>query len=85
MGEWRYSSKILDLGTKWRLVVSLKLRPHYSQRKKPRYLLDRRLVGPESRSERYRIEKNLIPLPGIEPRSFSQKPVAEHTHLSRLF
>jgi hypothetical protein len=29
MGEWRYSSTILDLGTRWRLVVSFTPMPLY--------------------------------------------------------
>jgi hypothetical protein len=47
MGELRYSSTILDLGTRWRWVVSFMPRPLY-----PRYPLDRRLGGPKSRSGR---------------------------------
>jgi hypothetical protein len=39
--------------------------------KSPRYLFDRRLGGPRSRSERCGVEKNLLPLPGIEPRPSS--------------
>jgi hypothetical protein len=35
MGEWRYSSSILDLGTKWRWMVRFMLRPLYSQGKFP--------------------------------------------------
>jgi hypothetical protein len=33
--------------------------------------LDRRLGGPQNRSERYEEEKNSQPLEGIEPQSFS--------------
>jgi hypothetical protein len=29
MAEWRYSSTILDLGTRWKRVVSFKPRPLY--------------------------------------------------------
>jgi hypothetical protein len=35
--------------------------------KSPRYLLDRRLGGPQSRSGRGGEEKNSQPLPGLEP------------------
>jgi hypothetical protein len=35
--------------------------------KSPSYPLDRRLGGPQSRSERDGEEKNSQPLPGIEP------------------
>jgi hypothetical protein len=40
----------------------------YSWGMSPRYPLDRRLGGPQSRSERYGEEKNLFPLLGIEHR-----------------
>jgi hypothetical protein len=42
------------------------LRPLYSQRKSPRYPLDRRLGGPQSRSGRGGEEKNSQPLSGLE-------------------
>jgi len=38
----------LDLGTRWKWVVSFTPRPLYPCRKSPRYPLDRRLGGPES-------------------------------------
>jgi hypothetical protein len=58
-GEWSYRSTILDLGTRW----SGSFRPQllYPQGKSPRYPLDRRLGGPQSRSGRYGEEKNLAP------------------------
>jgi hypothetical protein len=36
--------------------------------KEPRYPLDRSLGGPQSRSGRFVKKKNLLPLPGFEPR-----------------
>jgi hypothetical protein len=42
-------------------------RPLYPQGKNPRYPLDRRLGGPQSRSGRGVEEKNSQPLPGFEP------------------
>jgi hypothetical protein len=78
VGEWRCSSTILDLGTRWRWVVSLTPRPLY-----PRYPLDRRLGGPQSRSGRSGEEKNLLPLPEIEPRLSSPVPVAVLTYCTR--
>jgi hypothetical protein len=42
------------------------------QGKNPRYPLDRRLGGPQSRSGRCGLEKNLLPLPGIEPQISSR-------------
>jgi hypothetical protein len=50
----------------------------------PRYPLDRRLGGPQSRSGRCGEEKNLLPLPGIELRPPSPLPVATPTELSWL-
>jgi hypothetical protein len=40
MGEWRYSS-ILDLGTRWRWVISFTPRPFYPRGKSRRYPLGR--------------------------------------------
>jgi hypothetical protein len=71
MGEWRYSSNILDLGTRWRRVVSFTPRPLYPRGKSRQYLLDRRLGGSQSRSGRCGEEKNLAPArnktPAIQP------------------
>jgi hypothetical protein len=61
----------LDLGTSWRWVVSFKLRPLCSRRKSPRYPLDRRLGGPQSRSGR-RGEEKILTLPGLELRTLSR-------------
>jgi hypothetical protein len=54
------------------------------QRKNCWYPLDRRLGGPQSRSERGGKEKNSQPLPGLEPPII--QPVVHHytTELSRL-
>jgi hypothetical protein len=58
---------ILDLSTRWRLVVRLPPMPLYIQRKSPRYPLDRWLGVPQSRSGRGGEGKNSqLPL-GIEP------------------
>jgi hypothetical protein len=66
MEEWRYSYTILDLGTGWRLVVSFTLLPLSPRGNRPRYPLNRRLGGPQSRSGSYE-EKKIFPLLGIEP------------------
>jgi len=42
----------LNLGARWRRVVSFTAQPHYPRVKIPRYLLDRRLGEPLSRSGR---------------------------------
>jgi hypothetical protein len=52
MGEWRYSSTILDLGTGWRWTTSFTPRPLYPQGKGPQWPLNRRLGGPQSWSGR---------------------------------
>jgi hypothetical protein len=57
-GEWMYSSTILDLSTRWRGVVSFTPRPRYPRENRPRYSLDRRLGGPESRSGRCGVISN---------------------------
>jgi len=52
---WRsggIAPRILDIGTRWRWVVSFRPRPLHPQGKNPWYSFDRRLVGPQSRSER---------------------------------
>jgi hypothetical protein len=41
--------------------------PLYSQGKSSRYPLYRGLCGPQSQSEHYREEKNVLPLPEIKP------------------
>jgi hypothetical protein len=58
---------ILDLGTRWRQVVSFMPRLPYPQGKSPWYLLDSRLGGPQSRSGHGGEEKNSQPPPEIEP------------------
>jgi hypothetical protein len=59
------SPRILDLGTRWRWVVSFMSQPLYPQEKGPWYPLDRRLGGPQSRSGRGGEEKNSQPI--IQP------------------
>jgi hypothetical protein len=49
MGEWMYSSTILDLGTMWKLVVSFTHRLLYLREKRARHPLDRRLGEPQNR------------------------------------
>jgi hypothetical protein len=66
MGEWRYNSTFLDIGTSWKWVVSFTPLPLHPRGKIPRYPLHRRLGGPYSRSWRCGEEKSLTML-GIEP------------------
>jgi hypothetical protein len=71
MEEWRYSSTILDLGIRWRWVVSFTLEPLYPRGKSARYPLDMRLSGPQGRSGRCGEGKNLtlagIRTPVVQP------------------
>jgi hypothetical protein len=66
-GSRGIAPRILELGTRWRRVVSFKPRQLYPQRKSTWYPLDRRLGEPQSRSGRGGEEKNSLPLPGPEP------------------
>jgi hypothetical protein len=63
---------ILDLGTRWRWVVSFKPQPIYPQGKSPWYPLNSRLGGLQSRSGHGGKEKNSQLLPGLEP------PIIQH-------
>jgi hypothetical protein len=67
IGEWRLAPLILDLGTRWRSVISFTSRPLYLQGKSPWYPLDTRMGGPHRRSGRGGTEKNSQPLTGLEP------------------
>jgi hypothetical protein len=84
MGECTFSSTILDLVTRWRWVVSFAPWPLYHLGKSPRYTLDRRLGGPQSRSGWCRVKRNLLPLPEIEHLPSSPYPVAVATDLALL-
>jgi hypothetical protein len=67
LGSGGIAPTILELGTRWRWVISFTPRPLYPQGRSPWYPLDRMLGGPQSRSGRGGEEKNSQPLPGIEP------------------
>jgi hypothetical protein len=47
MGEWKYSSRILDLGIRWRWVVGFTPRPLYLRGNNPLYQFVGAWVGPE--------------------------------------
>jgi hypothetical protein len=57
IGEWRYSSTLLDVAHYMEVSGQL-----YPWRKSPRYPLDRRLGGPQRRSGHYKEEKSLAPV-----------------------
>jgi hypothetical protein len=71
------SSTIIDIGPTWRWMLSFTPPPLHCRGNSPRYPLDRTLGGSHSWSGQCGEEKNLFPLPGIEP-------VAIPTELSRL-
>jgi hypothetical protein len=58
--EWRYSLTILNLGTRWRWVVSFKPQPLYSWGFVLQYPLDRRLGGSQSQFGHYWENKNFL-------------------------
>jgi hypothetical protein len=60
-----YISTILDLGTTWSFQIDAPAPLPW--REDPMYPMDSRLDEPNSRSRRCGDEKNLVPLPGIEP------------------
>jgi hypothetical protein len=65
-GSWVMAPRILDLGARWRWVVSFTSRPLYPQGNSLWYPLGTRLGGPKSRSGCSGEEKNCEPLPGLE-------------------
>jgi hypothetical protein len=79
-----YSSTILDLGTRWRWGVSFTSLPLYPRGKSPRYPLDRRLGGPQTRSERYGEEKNVASARPCSPSLYRLSYLGLHIWLNRL-
>jgi hypothetical protein len=67
--------RILDLGTRWRWVVSFTPRPLYPHGKSPWYPLDRRLGGAQNRSVRGGEERDSQPVQVLEPATI--QPVAQ--------
>jgi hypothetical protein len=54
-GKWKYSSTILNVGSRWKWMVS------FTPGKGPQYPLDRRLCGTQSRSGPYRWDTHFCP------------------------
>jgi hypothetical protein len=67
-GEWKYRSTV----------------PHCPRGRRSRYTLGRRLGGPQSRSGRCGVEKNIFPLSEIKHRPSIPQTAAIPTELSRL-
>jgi hypothetical protein len=67
MEEWRYSSTILHLRTRWRWRIKFLPQSFNPLGSGPRYPLRIRLGGPQGRSGLYGEEKSLLPLLEVEP------------------
>jgi hypothetical protein len=65
VGEWRYSSTILDLGTRWRYVVSFTPRPLYPREITPGTHWTEGWVGPRTGLNDVEGRK-ILPPPGLE-------------------
>jgi hypothetical protein len=63
-GSGCIAARILNLGTRWGGWLASRLGRFTPQEKRPRYQLDRRLGGPQSRSGRGGEEKNSQSQPG---------------------
>jgi hypothetical protein len=61
MEEWRHSSTIIDLSSRWRWVVSFMLQPLYILGKSPWYPMYRRLCGLQSKCGHWSRGKSLAP------------------------
>jgi hypothetical protein len=71
--------RILDLGTRWKWVVSFTPRPLYTQGKSPCYPLDRRLGGPQNRYwTRWWREKSPVPVETRTPDHSARSPALYH-------
>jgi hypothetical protein len=65
-GSEGMAPRVLDLGTRWRCVISFTSRSLYPQGKSSWYPWDRRPAGPQSRPGRCGEERNSQPLPGLD-------------------
>jgi hypothetical protein len=76
-GSGGITSRILDLGTRWRWMVSFTPRPLYRQGESPLYPLDRSLDEPQSSSGCGGEEKNSQPRRESSPRTPIVQSVAQ--------
>jgi hypothetical protein len=76
-GSGGIAPRILDLGTRWRRVVSFTPWPLYPQGNSHWDPLDRRLGGPQSRSGHGGEEKNSQPRRELNPRNPFVQPIAQ--------
>jgi hypothetical protein len=82
MRVWRYPSTIIDLGTRWKRMISFTPRPLYPHGNRLQYPQNRRLGELQDRCGRCGEVKNFAP-PEIEPWPSSSQPAAIPTELSR--
>jgi hypothetical protein len=68
VGSGCIDSVILNLGTRWGWVISFLVPVVYPQGKSPWCPLNRGLAGPQLQGDRFGEDKDLLLLPGIEPR-----------------
>jgi hypothetical protein len=76
-------STFFNLGTSWKLLASFTPRPLHPRERKPRFPLDRRLGGPQSRSGR-RGEETILTLPGLERRPLG-RPIRSQSLYRRCY
>jgi hypothetical protein len=75
--------RFLDLGTSWRWLVRFTSRSLYPRGKSPRYPLDRRLGGPQSRSGHDVEKRKFFTLPGLELRPLGLPARSQSLHRLR--
>jgi hypothetical protein len=83
MGEWRYSSTVLSLDTRWWWVVNVTPRSLYNMRQRRRYPVNRRLNDTQSRSGRCEKDKNVLAISTtkLRPQDIAAKRSNVQTHL----
>jgi hypothetical protein len=78
MGELRYSSTILDIGRRWRWVVSFSLRLFTPGKELPVPILWESIWVSKSRSARCGVEENLLPLSVSRLHSVDDRTINEN-------
>jgi len=68
---------ILNFGARWRSVINITPRLLHPQ-KEPDYPVQRRVGGRQSQAGHFEGDKNLLALPGFEPRTIQPAAVAPH-------
>jgi hypothetical protein len=79
LGSGRIPPRIFRRDTRRRLVISITLRPLYSEIKCSRYRMNRRLSGPQLRSERGGQVKICLPLLAMESTTYISRYTGRDT------